>query len=230
MTTPIETGEYNKPADILSEIEKNIHLLDESLSRIIVKQTDIERLNEGFSKKTMLYSEEHKDQLKFQSSLLENEKHYLAGLKRNFMGKLSGDIYDLASSVCMLATSITTLEISNDDKSDIMKKVISTKRQQDTTFKTMHTVLGAICQNLDFIKTYLMSFDTHITSIHQKLKTENFHCHNIESHITHKRQQIQLEFDRHTKTLDLHLEYYTKLSANIATQMAHMKLLAFCVE
>lgn len=36
----------------------------------------------------MLYSEEHKEQLKFQSSFLENEKQYLGGLKSNFITKI----------------------------------------------------------------------------------------------------------------------------------------------
>ena len=65
------------PNEQLFAIEKNMSYLDESLTRIVTKQLEIEKVNDGFSKKTMLYSEAHKEQLKFQSSLLENEKHYL---------------------------------------------------------------------------------------------------------------------------------------------------------
>ena len=87
---PVTTIPVHKlnPTDQLSSIEKNMSYLDESFTRIITKQVEIEKLNEGFSKKVMLYSEEHKEQLKFQSSLLENEKHYLSGLKRNFIAKM----------------------------------------------------------------------------------------------------------------------------------------------
>jgi hypothetical protein len=227
---PLQTQQSGKPLDSLATIETNITMLDESLGRIISKQAEIEKLNDGFSKKTMLYSEEHKDQLKFQSSLLDNEKHYLAGLKRNIMVKMSSDLYDLSSSVSMLSTSIITLEVGTDDKADILKRIATIKRGHETNFKGMTSIVTAICQNLEFVKNYLITFDAHISSIHQKLKTENFHCHNIESHISHKRQQIGIEFDRYSRTLDLHLDYYNRLSAHIATQIPHMQLLSFCVE
>lgn len=216
-------------SDQLASIERNMSYLDESLSRIITKQVEIEKVNEGFSKKTMLYSEEHKEQLKFQSSLLENEKHYLAGLKRNFICKISSDLHDLASDISMLATSIITLEVGTEDRNDTMKKIATVKKTQDTNFKSMSSVLGCILQNLEFIKNYLLSFDAHISTIHMKLKNENFHCHNIESHITHKRQQIGIEYDRYLKTLNLHLTYYLNLATHIAEQMPHMKLLSFCI-
>ena len=219
-----------KPLEVLTDIERNITQLDECLTKIMMKQGGIERLNDGFTKKTMLYSDEHKEQLKFQSSLLDNEKHYLSGLKKVFINKFSGDLYGLSAAISMLATSITMLEIAGDDKAEALKKVITVKRVQEVNFKTMLPVVQAICQNLEFIKTYLTSFDTHISSIHQKLKTENYHCHNVESHITHKRQQISLEYDRYALTLNLHMDYYNRLSHNIATQMAHMNLLTFCVE
>jgi hypothetical protein len=216
------------PTDQLSAIEKNMTYLDESLTQIITKQVEIEKLNEGFSKKTMLYSEAHKEQLKFQSSLLENEKHYLAGLKRNFITKMSSDLHDLASDISMLATSIITLEVGSEDRNDTMKKVTNIKKTQETNFKSMAGTLTCVLQNLEFIKNYLASFDAHISSIHTKLKNENFHCHNIESHITHKRQQIGIEYDRYLKTLDLHLSYYLSLATHIAEQMPHMQLLSFC--
>ena len=92
----------------------------------------------------------------------------------------------------------------------------------------MSSVLTCVLQNLEFIKNYLSSFDAHISSIHKKFKHENFHCHNIESHITHKQQQIGIEYDRYQKTLDLHLSYYLNLATHIAEQMPHMKLLSFC--
>ncbi len=219
-----------KPLDILASVEKNMSMLDSSLARIITKQSEIDKVNDGFSKKTMLYSEEHKEQLKFQSSLLDNEKHYLAGLKRNFMTKMTGDLFDLSGSVSMLATSIITLEVSTDDKNDILKRIANVKRVQEANFKVMASIVSAICQNLEFIKNYLLTFDAHISTIHQKLKVENFHCHNIESHITHKRQQIGIEYDRYMKTLNLHMDYYNRLSTHIATQIPHMQLLSFCIE
>jgi hypothetical protein len=217
------------PNEQFSAIEKNMSYLDESLTRIVTKQLEIEKVNDGFSKKTMLYSEAHKEQLKFQSSLLENEKHYLVGLKRNFITKMSGDIYDLASDINMLATSIITLEVGSEDRSDTLKKVANVKKTQETNFKSMGGVLACVLQNLEFIKNYLISFDTHISSIHTKLKNENFHCHNIESHIIHKRQQIGIEYDRYHKTLNLHLSYYLNLATHIANQLPHMKLLTFCI-
>lgn len=225
----LEYSMSGNPIEQLTTIEKNMAFLDESLGRIITKQAEIEKLNEGFSKKTMLYSEEHKEQLKFQSSLLENEKHYLVGLKKNFLTKFAGDLHDLASDVSMLATSIITLEVGNEDRNDTMKKVATIKKTQDTNFKSMANTLTCILQNLEFIKNYLLSFDTHISSIHMKLTTENFHCHNIESHIIHKRKQIGIEYERYLKTLDLHLTYYLNLSIHIAEQMPHMKLLLFCI-
>ena len=212
----------------LTIIEKNMSCLDDSLMRIVAKQGDIEKLTEGFSKKAMLYSEEYKEQLKFQSSLLENERHYLSGLKRNFITKMSGDLYDLASMVTMLATSIVTLEVNNEDRNDTIKKVANIKKVQEVNIKVMTSVLSCIIQNLDFIKNYLSSFDSHISTLQIKLKTENFHCHNIESHIKHKRQQIGIEYERYLKTLELHMSYYLKLSTHIAEQMSHMKLLSFC--
>ena len=216
------------PTDQLSSIEKNMSYLDESFTRIITKQVEIEKLNEGFSKKTMLYSEAHKEQLKFQSSLLENEKHYLGGLKRNFITKMSSDLYDLASDISMLATSIITLEVGSEDRNDTMKKVTNIKKTQETNFKSMTGILTCVLQNLEFINNYMAAFDAHISSIHTKLKNENFHCHNIESHIIHKRRQIGIEYDRYLKTLDLHLSYYLNLATHIAEQMPHMKLLSFC--
>lgn len=232
-TTDLEltdmTDHKLNPNEQLSAIEQNISCLDESLTRIVTKQVEIEKLNEGFSKKTMLYSEAHKEQLKFQSSLLENEKHYLAGLKKNFITKMSNDLYDLASDISMLATSIVTLEVGNEDRNDTMKKIGNIKKAQDTNFKPMYGAVTCVLQNLEFIKNYLLSFDAHISSIHTKLKNENFHCHNIESHITHKRKQIGIEYDRYLKTLDLHLSYYLNLAKHIAEQMTHMKLLSFCI-
>lgn len=221
----------NSPSKII-KIQANTEKLDEKMEVLTTKIQEVKKVIADLqSRKTLYTNDDPVKELQFQILLLTNDKNYLAQAKKLFVAKINDDYFELASELVLLVSTMASLEFKEPtDEDNLIKKIQTVKKNPDVSasFKTLGDTVGAIVNNLDLMRHFLMEFDAYISSMQAKVATEVYHCSGLHPELLFKHQSIHLEYTKFSNMVKTLTEYYMDLSAVILAQAQNMKIADFC--
>ena len=218
--------------NLFSNINKHFNNLNSQLVKLNNKVDNIKTLCALLNDKKSLYTLEHINNLVFQANLLSGDINYLSGLRRTFLHKMHNDIFNLANNIILFISSITNIEINDNDKEKnyIIKKVTTIKKINDINIKLVETYLGSILNNLELVNQVGNNFNKYIKKMNNKITNENFHCNNLNITLNNKKDNILLEYEKQKQSIFKLLQYYSNLCNHIGLQLDNLKISEFCLK
>ena len=152
LITKTDNFEYftNECTNLFGNINKHFNNLNSQIVKLNNKVDNIKTLCASLNDKKSLYTMEHINNLVFQANLLSGDINYLSGLRKTFLHKMHNDVFNLANNIILFISSITNIEIDDNDKEkkSYYKKVTTIKKINDINIKLVETYLGSILNNL----------------------------------------------------------------------------------
>lgn len=233
--TQIVKDKYQKYIEIckklFSEIKVHFKNLNSKLSILSNKVDKIKVLCSNLNNKKTLYNDDHINNLVFQANLISGDINYLSTIKKTFLNKFHNDIFNLANNIILFISSITNLEIDDNDKekNHIIKKVTTIKKINDVNIKLIEVYLESILKNLSLVDDVCLNFTNYINKINNKINTEHFHCNNLNITLSNKKNNILLEFNKNRDSICRLLEYYANFTNHVEKQINNLKISDFCL-
>ena len=217
--------------NLFGNINKHFNNLNSQIVKLNNKVDNIKTLCASLNDKKSLYTMEHINNLVFQANLLSGDINYLSGLRKTFLHKMHNDIFNLANNIILFISSITNIEIDDNDKekNHIIKKVTTIKKINDINIKLVETYLGSILNNLELVNQVGNNFNQYIKKMNDKITNENFHCNNLNITLNNKKDNILLEYEKNKQSILKLLQYYSNLSNSIGVQLDNLKISQFCL-
>tara|TARA_Y100000816_G_scaffold291333_1_gene282395 strand:+ start:2850 stop:3923 length:1074 start_codon:yes stop_codon:yes gene_type:complete len=216
---------------LFSEIKVHFKNLNSKLSILSNKVDKIKVLCSNLNNKKTLYNDDHINNLVFQANLISGDINYLSTIKKTFLNKFHNDIFNLANNIILFISSITNLEIDDNDKekNHIIKKVTTIKKINDVNIKLIEVYLESILKNLSLVDDVCLNFTNYINKINNKINTEHFHCNNLNITLSNKKNNILLEFNKNRDSICRLLEYYANFTNHVEKQINNLKISDFCL-
>ena len=233
--TLIVKDKYRKYMEIckklFNEIKVHFKNLNSKLSILSNKVDKIKMLCSNLNNKKTLYNDDHINNLVFQANLISGDINYLSTIKKIFLNKFHNDIFNLANNIILFISSITSLEIDDNDKerNHIIKKVTTIKKINDVNIKLIEVYLDSILKNLSLVDDVCLNFTNYINKINNKINTEHFHCNNLNITLSNKKNNILLEFNKNRDSICRLLEYYANFTNHVEKQINNLKISDFCL-
>lgn len=233
--TQIVKDKYQKYIEIckklFNEIKVHFKNLNSKLSILSNKVDKIKMLCSNLNNKKTLYNDDHINNLVFQANLISGDINYLSTIKKSFLNKFHNDIFNLANNIILFISSITSLEIDDNDKerNHIIKKVTTIKKINDVNIKLIEVYLDSILKNLSLVDDVCLNFTKYINKINNKINTEHFHCNNLNITLSNKKNNILLEFNKNRDSICRLLEYYANFTNHVEKQINNLKISDFCL-
>ena len=221
----------NECNNLFGNINKHFNNLNSQIVKLNNKVDNIKTLCASLNDKKSLYTMEHINNLVFQANLLSGDINYLSGLRKTFLHKMHNDIFNLANNIILFISSITNIEIDDNDKekNHIIKKVTTIKKINDINIKLVETYLGSILNNLELVNQVGNNFNQYIKKMNDKITNENFHCNNLNITLNNRKDNILLEYEKNKQSILKLLQYYSNLCNNIGLQLDNLKISQFCL-
>ena len=233
LITKTDNFEYftNECTNLFGNINKHFNNLNSQIVKLNNKVDNIKTLCASLNDKKSLYTMEHINNLVFQANLLSGDINYLSGLRKTFLHKMHNDVFNLANNIILFISSITNIEIDDNDKekNHIIKKVTTIKKINDINIKLVETYLGSILNNLELVNQVGNNFNQYIKKMNDKITNENFHCNNLNITLNNKKDNILLEYEKNKQCILKLLQYYSSLCNNIGLQLDNLKISQFCL-
>ena len=168
--------------------------------------------------------------LKFQVDLLANEKKYYLQMKSIFQNKFTKDLYKIYENIILLLVSIESLDFGfNDDKKNIMKKIIKCPPINNNNFNKILHLTTVIFNNLEQTRLLITLFEKFILDTEEENINNNIHSNNFKLNLMNKKSHLTLEYSKYTEQLDLLISYFTDIGVSIKSQLKKQELLKFFV-
>jgi hypothetical protein len=212
-----------------SNIIKNIRSVDKCINKINKKKKNLKIICNNFQNNKSMFNIDNLKQIKFQYSLLDNDKNYIENVKQLFIEHINTEFFELYNNIVILLSSIANIRINETDNLSIIKKIkkVNFDKTNDK-IDNFNIIIDAIKYNLNLITNILNEFTIYIDATVKKIKFETIHCNNIYTSLTHKRQKIDIEYKKYSTLFNTLLSYYFNFSKYINKQSNNMNVLEFC--
>jgi len=215
--------------EYIFNIIKNIVDVDKCINKINKKKKNLKVICNNFQNNNSMFNIDNLKQIKFQYSLLDNDKIYIENIKHLFIEHINNEFFDLYNNIIILLSSIANIKINDTDNLSIIKKIKKINFDKNNNkIENFNIIIDAIRYNLNLIKSILNEFNIYITETVKKIKFETIHCNNIYTSLTHKRQKINIEYKKYSTLFNTLLSYYLNFSKYIKKQTNNMNILEFC--
>lgn len=210
-------------------IINNIRSVDKCINKINKKKKNLKTICNNFQNNKTMFNIDNLKQIKFQYSLLDNDKNYIENIKQLFIEHLNTEFYELYNNIVLLLSSIANIKINENDNLSIIKKIKKFNFDKNNDkIDNFNLIIIAVKHNLNLINDILNEFNNYIGETIKKIKFETIHCNNIYTSLTHKRQKIDIEYKKFITLFNTLLSYYNNFSKHISKQSNNMNILEFC--
>ncbi len=208
---------YESNIEILNQ---NIKKIDETISNLNTKSTEIKAKIDMLVNKVNLKLENSTQLLQFQQSIINNEITYFKNLKSILVNNVHNQLYDLSENITFLTMSVVNIykDIPNSDN-----KLTPMSQKTDSLTK----ILSDISHNLEYINEMLDKFKIYNDQLTIDMNKGNFHCKTLKKDMENIYNHISTEYNKFVHNANQRMEYYIEFSNKICEQIENTKIAPF---
>ena len=204
----------------IETLNQNIKKIDETISNLSSKSTEIKAKIDMLVNKVNLKLENSTQLLHFQQSIINNEIVYFKNLKNILISNVHNQLYDLSENITFLTMSVVNIykDIPNSDN-----KLTPMSQKSDSLTK----ILSDISHNLQYINEMLDKFKTYNEQLTVDMNKGNFHCKTLQKDMENIYNHISTEYNKFVHNANQRMEYYIEFSNKICEQVDTTKISPF---
>lgn len=204
----------------IETLNQNIKKIDETISNLSSKSTEIKAKIDMLVNKVNLKLENSTQLLQFQQSIINNEIVYFKNLKNILISNVHNQLYDLSENITFLTMSVVNIykDIPNSDN-----KLTPMSQKSDSLTK----ILSDISHNLQYINEMLDKFKTYNEQLTVDMNKGNFHCKTLQKDMENIYNHISTEYNKFVHNANQRMEYYIEFSNKICEQVDSTKISPF---
>lgn len=223
-----KNGILSKVNDICSVFK----ILENNINNISKKIDDVNKVYYKLDFNSSIDINDTKSYLKFQITVLQNEKNYYVNIKKYIFERFTKDIYFILESIIMVLSSIENLNITTQEIKNLLKSVSKIKNYKNISKKnidiaTINDMINSIIHNLNIIDDFTKLFNTYIINTTKRNSLKNYHCNNLKTNLEVKKNHITLEYQKYVNKMNELIEYFTKCTNQLNEQMKHQNIQKF---
>ena len=204
----------------IETLNQNIKKIDETISNLSTKSTEIKAKIDMLVNKVNLKLENSTQLLQFQQSIINNEITYFKNLKNILISNVHNQLYDLSENITFLTMSVVNIykDIPNSDN-----KLTPMSQKSDSLTK----ILSDISHNLEYINEMLDKFKIYNEQLTVDMNKGNFHCKTLKKDMENIYNHISTEYNKFVHNANQRMEYYIEFSNKICEQVDTTKISPF---
>lgn len=222
----------NEILDKVNNISGAFKVLENNINNISKKIDDVNKVYYKLDFNSSIDINDTKSYLKFQITVLQNERNYYENIKKYIFERFTKDIYFILESIIMVLSSIENLNIKSQEINNLLKGVSKiknykniSKKQPDITI--INEMINSIIHNLSIINEFTNLFNTYIINTTKRNLLKNYHCNNLKTNLEVKKNHISLEYQKYVNKINELIEYFSKCTNELNEQMKHQNIQKF---
>ena len=193
----------------------NIKKIDNVITNLTNKSTEIEFKIDMLKKKKNLKLEDSTQLLKFQLDIILAESKHLKNLKLILSENVKTQLYMLSENILMLVISILNIY---KDIQDNMNIPVQMTQKNDTLTK----IISDIMINMNYINEMLIKFKNYNNTLSSEMFNGNFHCNTLKTDMENTYNHINTEYLKYSNDLETRINYFIEFSNKISEYLDNM--------
>jgi hypothetical protein len=193
----------------------NIKKIDNVITNLTNKSTEIECKIEMLKNKKNLKLEDATQLLKFQHDIIITEMKHLKNLKSILSENVKTQLYILSENISMLVISILNIYKDIQDNTSI---TIQMTQKNDNISK----IISDITINMKYINEMLINFKKYNDNLSLEMFNGNFHCNTLQTDMENMYNHINTEYLKYSNDLDKRIDYFLQFSNKISEYLDNM--------
>ena len=208
-----------------------VEILDRKVENINLKIKEINNIYMKYEFNKNLDYNQSNTYLRFQASLLQNEKKYYSSIKKTFFKKFINDLYEISDFVILILISMDDLDIGlENEKINIKKKILKSKKHNVLDIGKILELINITMNNLGLTKEFIDLFENFINEKDEENKKKNLHSKNMKVNLMNKKNHLEVEFKKYSEQLNELVNYFYDFCCCLDRQLNKQELLQFFIK